>query len=109
METAVVVATPQPTLLQRAKSALSTMRTELYVASLFVFLFLSATAVGAQEGDPEPVVRPTLELDTNTMLFYMFEGANIIIVALGAVVFLTIGFVLGRKILELIRNAIQSL
>lgn len=57
----------------------------------------------------EPPERPVLELDVNEMLFWMFEGANIIIVALGAVVFLTIGFVLGRKILELIRSAISSL
>jgi hypothetical protein len=107
-ETAVVVL-PKPTsTLDKVKAALNKVRMEVYVASLFAFLFLSATAVGAQT-DPDPIVRPTLELDVDTMLYYMFEGANIIIVALGAVVFLTIGFVLGRKILDLIRQAISSL
>jgi hypothetical protein len=117
-ETTVLVA-PKPSLVAQAKAGLAQfraepiatvnrLRLELFSAVMLTMLFLSATMVGAQT-DPEPIVRPTLELDVDTMLYYMFEGANIIIVALGAVVFLTIGFVLGRKILDLIRQAISSL
>ena len=107
-ETAVVVLPKPASTMDKAKAAFNKVRMEAYVAFLFAFLFLSATAAGAQEV-PEEITRPTLELDVDTMLYYMFEGANIIIVALGAVVFLTIGFVLGRKILDLIRQAISSL
>jgi hypothetical protein len=77
--------------------------------ALLVFVLTAFPSISeASSLTPDPV-RPTLDLDVNEMLFWMFEGANIIIVALGAVVFLTIGFVLGRKILELIRSAISSL
>lgn len=84
----------------------------LYVTMYFAAVFLAVSAGGASATEPEPdpvVARPTLDLDVDTMLFYIFEGANIIIVALGAVVFLTIGFILGKKILDLIRSAISSL
>ena len=105
---ATVVTVQKPSLMNQAQAALNRMRLELSLALMLTVVFLSTTLVGAQT-DPDPIVRPTLELDVDTMLYYMFEGANIIIVALGAVVFLTIGFVLGRKILDLIRQAISSL
>lgn len=92
------------------RAALTKIRYELAAAMFLTVFFLSnsgASAAGFLQ--EEPVERPTLALDVNEMLYWMFEGANIIIVALGAVVFLTIGFVLGRKILELIRSAISSL
>ena len=107
---ATVVTVQKPSLMNQAQAALNRMRLELSLALMLTVVFLSTTLVGAQtEPDPPPINRPTLELDVDTMLYYMFEGANIIIVALGAVVFLTIGFVLGRKILDLIRQAISSL
>ena len=87
----------------------SVYRMQLMLAIAGVVVWLQATAVGAQVDPDLEVSRPTLELDVDTMLFYIFEGANIIIVALGAVVFLTIGFILGKKILDLIRSAISSL
>lgn len=92
------------------RAAFLAIRYQLAAAIIATVILMSNTAsfaAGALQTEGETVTRPTLALDVNEMLYWMFEGANIIIVALGAVVFLTIGFVLGRKILEILSNVVD--
>ncbi len=51
----------------------------------------------------------TLDLDANTMTTNLFQGANIIIVALGAVMFLLAGFKLGTALLHGILNIVGNI
>lgn len=51
---------------------------------------------------------PTLALDSNQMQSGLFTGANIILVALGGVLFLIIGMTFGGKIIGMIQNAISN-
>lgn len=51
---------------------------------------------------------PTLALDTAELQSGLFEGANIILVALSAIMFLLAGLAFGRNILNAIINAVKS-
>ncbi len=52
---------------------------------------------------------PTLALDPDVVTTGLFSGANIILVALGGIIFLIIGLSFGGKILEAVRNMVQGL
>jgi len=52
---------------------------------------------------------PTLALDSATVQTGLFEGANIVVGALGAIVFLLIGFQFGSSILRAISSYIGGL
>lgn len=51
---------------------------------------------------------PTLAIDADALQSGLFEGANIILVALGAVMFIIIGMTFGGRILSAIQSAITS-
>lgn len=51
----------------------------------------------------------TLDIDTSEMTSRLFEGANIIIAALGAVMFLLAGFKLGGILIRGIVDAISGI
>ena len=68
---------------------------------------------GAVAGFPMLIVPfqavPTLALDSATVQTGLFEGANIVVGALGAIVFLLIGFQFGSSILRAISSYIGGL
>ncbi|MCP4428892.1 MAG: hypothetical protein GY803_30785 [Chloroflexi bacterium] len=70
---------------------------------MLALVFMGAVPSFAQT---EP---PTLELDTDQMITGLFEGANIIIAALGAVMFLLAGFKLGGILIRGIVDAIGGI
>lgn len=88
---------------------------------LFVALFLALTLVassGNASASFDPNIEydltagimmtvPTLAVNGDTMQTGLFTGANIILVALGGIVFLLIGFSFGGKILRAISDFIQ--
>lgn len=69
-------------------------------------LSLALTAVVGAQATPEPI--PTLALDSGSLQSGLFEGANIILAALGAIMFLIIGMTFGGKILSAIQAAING-
>ncbi len=73
------------------------------VALALGILVFSAVAAFAQT----PI--PTLALDPDVVTTGLFSGANIILVALGGIIFLIIGLSFGGKILEAVRNMVQGL
>lgn len=80
------------------------IHTALVAGVLFAALFYmggygSATAYGAN----------ALNINSAVITNGLFEGANIIIGALGAVVFLLIGFTFGAKILSAIGAFVQRI
>jgi len=66
-----------------------------------MFLFVAVPASYAQE--------VTLDIDTDAMTNDLFRGANIIIAALGAVMFLLAGFKLGGILIRGIVDAIGGI
>jgi hypothetical protein len=74
-----------------------------YILPVLVAAFFMATAGGtfAQE--------VTLDIDTTEMTSRLFEGANIISAALGAVMFLLAGFKLGGILIRGIVDAISGI
>ncbi len=52
---------------------------------------------------------PTLALQADVLTSGLFTGANIILLALGGIVFLLVGLAFGGKILDAIRNMVQGL
>lgn len=75
----------------------------LLAAFVFGFVYMgsygTATAYGAN----------SLNINSTVITNGLFEGANIIIGALGAVVFLLIGFTFGAKILAAIGAFVQRI
>ena len=78
-----------------------------YVVLLLVVLLVatSATAAFAQTTPSTD----TLDLDSTTILPNLFQGANIILLALGAIVFLMAGFTFGVTILKGLMRIIGNL
>lgn len=89
---------------------------------LFVALFLALTLVASSGNasafddplNPEydltagiMMTVPTLAVNANQIQTGLFTGANTILLALGAIVFLLIGFSFGGKILRAISDFIQ--
>ena len=50
---------------------------------------------------------PTIAINVNAIQSGLFTGANVILIALGTVVFLLIGFAFGGKILRMIADFIM--
>ena len=69
--------------------------------ALFVTVFLLAGPAAAQD----PVA---LELDPTEMTNGLFSGANIIIAALGAIMFMLAGFKLGGALLKGIVSSVSN-
>lgn len=65
-----------------------------------LLMLLIATASHAQ-------AVPTLAVDADEIQTGLFTGANVILISLGAVVFLLIGFAFGGKILRMIADFIM--
>lgn len=87
---------------------------------LFVVLFLALTLVASSNAsayDPLDIeydltagimmTVPTLAVDPDVMQTGLFTGANMILLSLGTIVFLLIGFSFGGKILRAISDFIQ--
>lgn len=70
---------------------------------LMLAALVLATAVPAFAQDPV-----TLELDADTLTNGLFTGANIVIAALGAIMFILAGFKLGGGILRSIVDAVSG-
>lgn len=70
---------------------------------VFVTVFLLVGPAAAQ--DPTPVA---LDIDPTTMTNGLFSGANIIIAALGAVMFMLAGFKLGGSLLRGIVSSVSN-
>lgn len=68
---------------------------------VMLFLFVAVSPTFAQETQ--------LEIDTDAMTTDLFRGANIIIAALGAVMFLLAGFKLGGILIRGIVDAIGGI
>lgn len=78
----------------------------LFIALALVLMFVASPAL-AQTPDPTSPI-PTLAIDSGALQSGLFEGANIILVALGAVMFIIIGMTFGGRILSAIQSAITS-
>lgn len=82
--------------------------THRQVAVMAVLAFaLFALTPGAFAQTPVPI--PTLAIDGNALTSGLFQGANIILIALAGVVFLIVGLSFGGKILTAIQAMIQGL
>ncbi len=68
---------------------------------VFLFLFVAVSPTFAQD--------VTLDIDTDEMKNGLFNGANIIIAALGTVMFLLAGFKLGGILIRGIVDAIGTI
>ena len=79
-----------------------------YVAVLAVLAF-SLFVTGGSAFAQTPVPIPTLAIDGNALTAGLFQGANIILIALAGVVFLIVGLSFGGKILTAIQSMIQGL
>jgi len=75
------------------------------IVGLFVASLLVLNVTGAFAADPTP----SLNIDTDAMVAGLMEGANIILAALGVVMFLLIGMKLGGVIIRAISSAIDGL
>jgi len=79
-----------------------------WIAVMAVVAFaLAVSTVGAYAQTPVPL--PTLALDPTVLTNGLFTGANIILVALGGIVFMLVGLAFGGKILDAVRNMVQGL
>lgn len=75
---------------------------------VIVALALVLTFIASPAFAQTPPAIPTLAIDADTLQSGLFEGANIILVALGAVMFIIIGMTFGGRILSAIQSAITS-
>lgn len=75
----------------------------LAVAMVLALVLVSVVPAFAQ--DPTPIA---LELDADTLTNGLFTGANIVIAALGAIMFILAGFKLGGGILRSIVDAVSG-
>lgn len=82
------------------------MRKYVVVVAALALIFVAGPAF-AQTPDPTAVI-PTLAIDSYALQSGLFQGANIILVALGAVMFIIIGMTFGGRILSAIQSAITS-
>ena len=79
------------------------MKRKMTIAIVTVFV-LALMAVPAFAQTPPP----TLALDPDTVQTGLFTGANIILIALGSIMFMLIGIGFGKKIFDSIGSAIQK-
>jgi hypothetical protein len=100
-------------------------RLVLFVAMAYVFVFAAMPVLADGSGNVAPMnnaagydigyttvqttVIPTLALQADVLTSGLFTGANIILLALGGIIFLLVGLVFGGKILDAIRNMVQGL
>lgn len=80
------------------------MRKYVVVVAALALIFVAGPAFA--QATPEPI--PTLAINAEALQSGLFEGANIILVALGAVMFIIIGMTFGGRILSAIQSAITS-
>ena len=76
----------------------------MVVLLVVVLLLVTAVPTFAQS-----VSTTTLQIDQNLILPNLFQGANIILVALGAVVFLMAGFTFGVMVLRGILRVVGNI
>lgn len=90
---------------EKVLGLISGYRYHLVAAGMFAFLFLMAATATPAAADGYQV--PTLAVNSTIIQTGLFEGANIILIALGSIFFLLIGFAFGGKILNAIGSFIQ--
>ncbi len=100
-------------------------RLVLFVAMAYGFILSAMPALADGSGNVAPLnnaagydigyttvqttVIPTLALQADVLTSGLFTGANIILLALGGIIFLLVGLAFGGKILDAIRNMVQGL
>lgn len=87
--------------LPTANTVLANLTKYKFQVALFLFALLTT---GVQMANAQV---PTLAVDPDALQTGLFTGANIILIALGGIVFLLIGFSFGGKILRAISDFIQ--
>ena len=87
-----------------AKSLSERLQTALVLA-----VFMAGVVYMATYGTATAYGANSLNINATTITNGLFDGANIIIGALGAVVFLLIGFTFGAKILAAIGAFVQRI
>ncbi len=93
-------------MLQKISRKMAPARRYLPVlVAVFVLAAMTVSTAAAQAPTPTTA---TLELDSTSLTNGLFTGANIIIAALGAIMFILAGFKLGGQILRSIVDAVSS-
>lgn len=90
---------------QKVFELLSSYRYHAMALGMLAFLVLMTATATPAAADGMQV--PTLAVNSTIIQTGLFEGANIILVALGSIFFLLIGFAFGGKILNAIGSFIQ--
>jgi type II secretory pathway component PulF len=81
------------------------MKRKVTIAIVTVFVMALFAVPTFASGFQDPV--PTLALSADAVQSGLFTGANIMLGALGAILFLVIGIGFGKKIFDVIGNAIS--
>lgn len=76
------------------------------ITALATFVMMLVFATTASHAQTTPV--PTLALDVTALQTGLFTGANIMLAALGAIMFIVIGITFGSGIIDKIGDAIKG-
>ena len=96
-------------LTQQSEKLAAKPLSERLQTAIVVAVFLAGVVYMGTYGTATAYGANTLNINSATITDGLFEGANIVIGALGAVVFLLIGFTFGAKILSAIGAFVQRI
>lgn len=104
----------QLVLLKQNPKGYMVKNSRVLLVALFLFALVGNFAVAPQAtyaqcvDGSDPDGNPCLDIDADTLTSQIFDGANIIVAALGGIVFLIVGLRFGGNLLRGIGDAISN-